>query len=130
MYFYQIFSRESNSTFTNVHSFVCQSVCKTPLHLEIIILHQHSSFIIHNSSFIIFQSVFIILQSSFLHFATFKLFSLFDARSGACHECAIMLVCQRRQATDTRACVFLPKCQDHVVTTFWTLQLPFSSVLR
>jgi len=46
------------------------SVCKTPQQLEIIILHP-SSFFIHPSSY------FIILHSSFLHFATFKLFSLF-----------------------------------------------------
>ena len=36
-----------------------------------------SSFIIHLSSFIILHSSFIILHSYFLHFATFKLFSLF-----------------------------------------------------
>ena len=50
------------------------SVIKTPQQLEIIILH-HSSFIINHPS-----SSFIILHcpsSSFLHFATFKLFSLF-----------------------------------------------------
>ena len=38
----------------------------------------HSSFIIFHSSFIILHSSFIILHSSFLHFATFKLFSLFN----------------------------------------------------
>ena len=37
----------------------------------------YSSFIIIHSSFIILHSSFIILHSSFLHFATFKLFSLF-----------------------------------------------------
>ena len=36
-----------------------------------------SLFIIYLSSFIILHSCFIILHSSFLHFATFKLFSLF-----------------------------------------------------
>ena len=37
----------------------------------------HSSIIIHPSTFILQHSSFIILHSSFLHFATFKLFSLF-----------------------------------------------------
>ena len=37
----------------------------------------HSYFIILHSYFIILHSSFIILHSSFLHFATFKLFSLF-----------------------------------------------------
>ena len=61
---------------------VLPSVIKTPKQFEIIILH-HSSFILHHSStfFIhpsfILHSSFIILHSSFLHFATFKLFSLF-----------------------------------------------------
>ena len=50
-------------------------VIKTPQQLEIIILH-HSTFILHHSSFIVHSS-FINLHSSFLHFATFKLFSLF-----------------------------------------------------
>ena len=66
-----LFSRESDSTITNVCSFVCLSVWKqNPQQLEII---PHSSLIIlhHPSSFLI------ILHSSFLHFATFKLFSLF-----------------------------------------------------
>ena len=36
-----------------------------------------SFFIIHSSSFLILHSSFNILHSSFLHFATFKLFSLF-----------------------------------------------------
>ena len=41
--------------------------------------HHPSSFIFHTSSFFIHpSSSFIILHSSFLHFATFKLFSLFD----------------------------------------------------
>ena len=40
---YHIFSRKSNSTFTNVHLLVCQSVSKTPQQLEIIIF-QYSSF--------------------------------------------------------------------------------------
>ena len=58
-----LFSHESDSTFTNVRSFVCQS--QKPL----------SS--LKSSSFIIHPSTFIILHSFFLHFATFKLFSLF-----------------------------------------------------
>ena len=70
-----LFSRKSNSTFTNVRSLVCLLVIKTPQQLEIIILH-HSSIILHYSSFILHHSTFI-LPSSFLHFATFKLFSLF-----------------------------------------------------
>ena len=48
---------------TNVHQFICQS--KKPLNS------------LKSSSFIIHPSTFIILHSSFLHFATFKLFSLF-----------------------------------------------------
>ena len=68
----------------NVCLFVCLSISKTPQQLEIIILH-HSSFILHPSSFFIHpssffiysSSSFIILHSYFLHFATFKLFSLF-----------------------------------------------------
>ena len=70
------FSLESDSTFTNVCSSVSLSGSKTPQQLEIIILH-HSSLILHHSSCIILYSSFIILHSSFLHFATFKLFSLF-----------------------------------------------------
>ena len=75
-----------------VRPFVCSFVCKTPQQLEIIILH-HSSFIIHPSSFIlhhssfILHSSFIILCSSFLHFATFKLFSLFTREwEPICHD--------------------------------------------
>ena len=73
----------------SVHLLVCSSVCKTPQHLEIIILHHstfnlhhstfnlhHSTFNLHHSSFILHLS-FIILPSSFLHFATFKLSRLF-----------------------------------------------------
>ena len=54
--------------------FVHPSISKTTQQLEIIILH-HLCFIILYSSFII------ILNSSFLHFATFKLFSLFGCNS-------------------------------------------------
>ena len=72
-----LFSRESNSTFTNVCSLVCLLVIKTPQQLEIIILH-HSSIIFQHSSFIPF---FIIFHSSFLHIATFKIFSLFKFSS-------------------------------------------------
>ena len=50
-----IFSRESDSTITNVCSSVSLSVIKTPQQLEIIILH-HSSFIILHSFFIILPS--------------------------------------------------------------------------
>ena len=57
------FSRESDSTITNVCLFVRLSVC-----LSISNSLKSSSFIIHPSSF------FIIFHSSFLHFATFKLF--------------------------------------------------------
>ena len=59
-----IFSRESDSTFANVRSFVRSSVTK-PLNS------------LKSSSFIIHPSTFIFLHSSFLHSATFKLFSLF-----------------------------------------------------
>ena len=59
----------------SVRSFVRLFVCKTPHSLK------SSSFIIHHSSFITFHSSFIILHSSFLHFATFKLFSLFELYS-------------------------------------------------
>ena len=76
-----LFSRESDSTITNVcsfvRSFVRPSVCKTPQQLEIIILHPSSFFIHPSSSFIILHSSYIILHSFLLHFATFKLFSLF-----------------------------------------------------
>ena len=52
---FSIFSRESNSTITNVRSsvslFACLSLCKTPQQLENIILH-HSSFIILHLFFI------------------------------------------------------------------------------
>ena len=62
-----LFSRESDSTIANVcpsvHPFVC---------------HKSKPFnSLKSSSFIILHSYFIILHSSFLHFATFKLFSLF-----------------------------------------------------
>ena len=78
-----IFSRESDSTITNVCSFVRLSAKPlNSLKSSSFILH-HSSFFIHpssfiilHSSFIILHSSFIILHSSFLHFATFKLFSL------------------------------------------------------
>ena len=51
----------------SVHSSICH---KTPQQLEIIILH---------------PSTFIILHSSFLHFATFKLFSLFIKKTYKFH---------------------------------------------
>ena len=60
---FTIFSRKSDSTITNV----CPSV-----HLSAYPLNSLKS-----SSFIILHSSYIILYSSFLHFATFKLFSLF-----------------------------------------------------
>ena len=63
-----VFSRESDSTITNV----CSSVCLLSKPLNSL---KSSSFIIHHFSFIL-HSTFIILHSSFLHFATFKLFSL------------------------------------------------------
>ena len=52
----------------------CLFVCQSAKHLN---SWKSSSFIIHPSSIIILHSSFIILHSSFLHFATFKLFSLF-----------------------------------------------------
>ena len=60
MAFFHLFSRKSDSKFTNVCSSVHLSVCKTPQQLEKIILH-HSSFIIHHSSIILhhFSSFFI-----------------------------------------------------------------------
>ena len=64
------FSHESDSTIANV----CLSV-RLSVHLQnpsTAWNHHPSSFILHPSSF------FIILHSSFLHFATFKLFSLFQ----------------------------------------------------
>ena len=79
-YIRTVFSRESDSTFTNVRPFVRSSVrpsgSKTPQQLKSFIFH-HTTFIFHHSS-IILHSSFIILHSSFLHFATFKLFSLFN----------------------------------------------------
>ena len=53
---------------------VCLFVCQSAKPLNSL---KSSSFIIHPSSIIILHSSFIILHSSFLHFATFKLFSLF-----------------------------------------------------
>ena len=72
----ELFSRESDSTITNVCSFVRLSVClQNPSTAS---NHHPPSFILHLSSFFIHpSSLFIILHSSFLHFATFKLFSLF-----------------------------------------------------
>ena len=70
-----IFSRESDSTIANVRPFVRSSVRLKAKPFNNL---KSSSFIIHLSSFIILQSSFIILHSSFLHFATFKLFSLFS----------------------------------------------------
>ena len=67
----KLFSRESDSTFTNVRLSVRPSGSKTPQKLEIIIL-QHLTFIIHQFSFILHN-----LHTSFLHFATFKLYCLF-----------------------------------------------------
>ena len=73
---HHIFRCESNSTFTNVCPSVSQSA-KPHNSLK------SSSFIIQPSSFIILHSSLIILHSSFLHFATFKLFSLFWGRNSA-----------------------------------------------
>ena len=71
------FSRESNSTFTNVRQSVCQEAKPlNSLKSSSFIIH-HSSFVILPSSLIILHSPFIILHSSLLPFATFKLFSLF-----------------------------------------------------
>ena len=91
-----IFSRESDSTITNVRPSVSHKA-KPPnslkslsfiLHPSSFILHpssfslQPSSFILHPSSFILHPSSFIIHPSSFFpHFATFKLFSLFLLKS-------------------------------------------------
>ena len=77
---WHIFSRESDSTITNVRSLVCPSVRHKSKPLNSLkssycIIHP-SSFIILHSSFITLHSSFITLHSSFLHFATFKLFSL------------------------------------------------------
>ena len=63
--------------------FVCLSVCSFICPQNSLAAWNHhpsfhpSSFILHHLSFIIPHSSFIILHSSFLHFATFKLFSLF-----------------------------------------------------
>ena len=66
--FFTFFSRESDSTFTNVRpfvrSFVCPSGSKTPQQLKSFIFH-HTTFIFHHFSFILHSS-FIILHSSFL----------------------------------------------------------------
>ena len=68
-----LFSRKSNSTIANVCLFVCHKA--KPFNSL-----KSSSFIILHSYFIILHSSFIILHSSFLHFATFKLFSLFTTK--------------------------------------------------
>ena len=69
-----LFSRESDSTFTNVCLSVCPSVIKTPQHLEIIILHSFilplSSFFIHTS--FILHSFFIILHHSSFILPSFR----------------------------------------------------------
>ena len=54
---------------------VCLSVCPLSKPLNSL---KSSSFILQPSSFINLHSFFIIPHSSFLHFATFKLFSLFS----------------------------------------------------
>ena len=59
-----------SSVHPSIHSFICLSA--KPLNSL-----KSSSFIIYPSSFFIHHSSFIIPHSSFLHFATFKLFSLF-----------------------------------------------------
>ena len=56
----EVFSQESDSTFTNV----CQLVTKIPKQLESFILH-HLTFILHHSTFILQHSSFIINSSSF-----------------------------------------------------------------
>ena len=75
-----IFSRESDSTITNVCPFV-RSFVRSSVRLQnpsTAWNHHPSSFIFLPSSFFIHpSSLFIIIHSSFLHFATFKLFSLF-----------------------------------------------------
>ena len=69
IYFKRVFSRESDSTITNVCPSVRSSVC-----------HKAKPFnSLKSSSFIHPSLFFIILHSSFLHFVTFKLFSLFFA---------------------------------------------------
>ena len=79
-----VFSRESDSTIANVCPFVRPKAkpfnslksSSSIINLSSFII-LHSSFIILHSHFIILHSSFIIIHSSFLHFATFKLFSLF-----------------------------------------------------
>ena len=81
-----IFSRESNSTITNVCSSVSLSAKPLNSLKSLSYITNHSSFFIHPTSFFIHPSFILhssiihpsfILHSSFIHFATFKLFSLF-----------------------------------------------------
>ena len=74
----QLYIHKCTSVCSSVHLSVCQS--QKPLNSlksSSFIIHP-STFIILHLSFIIHPSTFIILHSSFLHFATFKLFSLFE----------------------------------------------------